>query len=112
MKRSPLKRGKPLQRGTKRLARVTRLRRVGRRGREVRSKINAVRDEVLARAGGRCARFRKRRRLELHHRLSRARGGGHAAANLAPLCKPCHSGVTDHTAPDWRAWLVSTKPRS
>ncbi|MYE00869.1 MAG: HNH endonuclease [Alphaproteobacteria bacterium] len=58
----------------------------GRRWRE-------VREVALHRAGWRCARCGKARRLEVHHRVPLFRGGAaYDQANLEVLCRACHFG--------------------
>lgn len=47
--------------------------------------------------------------LDLHHLLSRARGGQDVAENLALLCRPCHQSVTALACPDWRDWVWSAR---
>lgn len=50
--------------------------------------------ELHARKGGGC-RLCGQTPYELHHLLSKARGGPNEAWNLAPLCSACHVLVTD-----------------
>ncbi len=38
-------------------------------------------------------------RIQLHHLVSRARGGGDCAENIVPLCLRCHLFVTDNCGP-------------
>ncbi len=45
--------------------------------------------------------------VDVHHLVSRARGGTHDVTNLCCLCRPCHSGVHDHSLPDWKLWIRS-----
>ncbi len=85
------------------------LRRFGKRADERRTRLQAVRSEVLSRARWACERCGDKRRLILHHRLSRAQGGLEEPENLAALCTPCHSGIHDHTAEDWQDWIVTRK---
>ena len=40
--------------------------------------------------GGRCARCRSRRPLQIHHRRYRSHGGTHRVENLEPVCWDCH----------------------
>lgn len=125
MKRSPIKRGKPLHRGSKRLARGSkslkrggslkrgsRMRQVGKRGRAIREELASVRAEVLERARHRCERCGSQLALHVHHRLPRSRGGKHEPANLAVLCGApaggCH-GAVHAGSPDWREWIASSK---
>jgi 5-methylcytosine-specific restriction endonuclease McrA len=118
VKRSPLKRGAPLPRGSKlttrsRLPRGKRLRQVGKRGRAIRKEIDAVREAVLERAAGACERCGSTSALHLHHIQPRSRGGAHHASNLVALCsKPdggCHGKVHAHSVPDWRRWVETRK---
>jgi hypothetical protein len=46
--------------------------------------------EVLRQNGGRCARCRGYRRLQIHHRRYRSHGGTHKIENLEPVCRDCH----------------------
>ena len=46
--------------------------------------------EVLRQNGGRCARCRSSRRLQIHHRRYRSHGGTHRIDNLEPVCRDCH----------------------
>lgn len=66
--------------------------------------LAAVREEVWARAGGVCERCRGARASELHHRLTRARGGPHDEHNCVALCQPCH--VHAHRENE-HPWLVA-----
>lgn len=106
MKRTAMKRGKPLARTASKLARASRLRKVGKRGAAGREAIERVRALVLERAGHRCERCGSTWRLELHHRLRRSQGGGHTPGNLAVLCQTCHRGIHATLWPDWRDWIV------
>lgn len=54
--------------------------------------------ELHARKGGAC-RLCGGLPYELHHLLSKARGGPNEAWNLAPLCSDCHAAVTNEDAP-------------
>lgn len=108
MKRTTLKRGKPLARSASKLSRATRLKPVGKRGAADREAIERVRQVVLARAGQRCERCGERRPLDLHHRLPRSRGGTHGVENLVALCRDCHRAV--HAgASDAGGWIVTRK---
>jgi hypothetical protein len=46
--------------------------------------------EVLRQCDGRCARCRKSKRLQIHHRQYRSHGGTHRIENLEPVCWDCH----------------------
>ena len=46
--------------------------------------------EVLRRHDGRCARCRRVKRLQIHHRKYRSHGGTHRIENLEPVCWECH----------------------
>jgi 5-methylcytosine-specific restriction endonuclease McrA len=103
----------PMNRGVSALKRVARLLPIGRRGREARAQLQAVRAEVMRLARGRCERCGFRGRLDLHHRLPRSRGGSHDALNLAVLCSGpdgCHAKAHAHLIPDWREWIVRRSP--
>ena len=45
---------------------------------------------ALKQHGGRCARCRLRRPLQIHHRRYRSHGGTHRVENLEPVCWDCH----------------------
>lgn len=112
MKRSTLKRTKPPARGKSKLSRSARLKPIGKRGAADREAIEAVRAEVLARAGHRCERcglsIEFVGRLHLHHRKTRAQGGGHEAENLSALCKACHAQI--HAgSPDAAKWIETRR---
>lgn len=135
MKRSPIKRGKPLSRGSKRLARGSkslkrggslkrgsRMRQVGKRGRRAAAAVQEFRRAVLERAAGRCERCHLRPfeglggELEAHHIVPRSAAPGwdglHKPANGAALCggpDGCHARVHAHLVPDWREWIASSK---
>lgn len=71
---------------------------------------------MLKRAGGRCERCGHREDgvifstwIVAHHRLPRARGGKHVLENGAGLCVTCHGRVHDHTATNWRDFIVTRK---
>ena len=104
MKRTPLSRASTVKRGA-------RLRQVGRRGQAIGDVLRAVRPFVLARDRHLCQRCKSAlcKPLEVHHRRSRAQGGGHNPENLVTLGRSCHRMVTDHTAFDWRNWVVTRK---
>jgi len=70
-----------------------------------------VQDVVRLRDGARCRRCGVsvlNVPADLHHRLMRSRGGKHTPANLAVLCRPCHSDVhTGDTIQSARdGWLL------
>lgn len=115
MKRTAIKRGKPLARGTKRLAVRSKLRtskpmrKVGRRGRASRRALAPLREAIHQSQAGCCARCSKRRKLDLHHLLSRARGGTDTLNNIVGLCRKCHDDVTFSTPPDLARWVLSAK---
>lgn len=135
MKRSTLKRGKPLRRGTKRLARGepmtrgeglsrgagpkrgARLRTIGRRAQRERNVWRRAKRAKLKAAGGVCEVCRRHERecgpLDVHHlkaRSKRERGEDiHDLANLLACCRECHDGIHDHTLPNWREFVVTRK---
>ena len=92
-----MKRSHPLRR--------TRLRRRGARARSEAEAAAHFRDTVLRRSGSACERCGARKPLHAHHIVPRARGGSHDPQNGLALCARCHSGVHDHTAPDWETWI-------
>lgn len=111
MKRAALPgRHAPLKRGPSKLAR-THIRRVGKRGLEIRRELDAVRSIVLARDHYLCQRCRDRActPLEIHHRRARSQGGEHTLDNLVALGSRCHEAVTLRLAADWREWIETRK---
>lgn len=85
-----------------------------RKARASRSEVPEIetrfREETLHRAGNICERCGSLWKLQAHHLVPRSRGKGwallhDAEANGAALCGACHSGVHDHTIPDWRDWI-------
>lgn len=108
MKRTELKRTKPMERGASNLRRTGRIGQ-GRKSAERAEALKTFRDTVIDRAGNRCERCGARpdgsRVLHAHHLCPRGRGGTDDPSNGAALCWICHSKVHDHTAPDWRRWL-------
>jgi hypothetical protein len=106
MKRSPLKRTKPLASN-------------GRRAKREAEALGEFRKAVLARAENHCERCHRDprdyiggalvRTLHAHHTKPRGRGGEHDPKFGAALCYVCHGQVHAHVPP-WRAWLVETKP--
>lgn len=106
LRRTPLQRSTPL-RSTKPIRRGGRLRAKSphRVVEENGSRVPAdVVDAVLRRSKGLCERCRKEPGTDLHHRLTRARGGPDDVFNLAHLCRKCHHvhahGQNEHP------WLI------
>lgn len=99
MKRTQLKRGKPLRRiSKKKLAELP--------------KLQAFRVEMLARAKGRCERCREKMHpydLDIHHWLPRSQGGKDETDNVWVVCRRCHRLIHDHgddgLSPWWK-WIV------
>lgn len=113
MKRSPIKRGKPLSRGSKRLARGSKsLKRGGslKRGRAIREELRRVRAAVIERAGGICERCHDERcqPLHVHHTKRRSQGGEHTIDNLRALGERCHAEVHAGSA-DAHRWIESRR---
>ena len=46
--------------------------------------------KALEQHGWRCARCRRNRPLQIHHRRYRSHGGTHQIENLEPVCWDCH----------------------
>lgn len=67
-----------------------------------------VRSEVETRSGGLCEwPSCPEPATDLHHRLMRAQGGQHTAANLAHLCRSHHRHIHDHPAQSYESgWLI------
>lgn len=103
MKRTPLKRSGPPRRKKA-------LRRTSVKRRRRRTDWEFVRSWMKAWARFRCERCKDgAKRLHVHHMLPRSRGGSDTPANLRVLCFPCHRKIHDHTAKDWRDYIVSRK---
>ena len=49
--------------------------------------------EAIKQHGWRCARCRRVRRLQIHHRKYRSHGGTHQVENLEPVCWDCHKMI-------------------
>jgi len=110
---APPKRTKTLSRQSAGLKRASRMKPIGKRGREDRQSLRESAAKVLAWSGGRCERCRNPQELvgplQVHHRLMRSQGGGHEPSNLAALCSGCHKMIHDHLVPDWPKWIVTRK---
>ena len=59
-----------------------------------------ARAEIISAHGGVCSACGGSGPLELDHVLPLALGGEDSAANLIPLCVPCHRGIGAKTAKD------------
>ena len=70
----------------------------------------ATREAVRRRSSGRCEVDAPGCRVvavHMHHRLTRAQGGGHEAENLLLVCDSCHRYI--HDQPEYayeRGWLL------
>lgn len=103
MKRTPLRRGKPLVRkalertiGTP--ERRTAMRQASKRGRAKTAAYMPLRNAVLER-DGHCVLCPATTDLDVHHRKLRSRGGEDAHENLVTLCRFHHNVV--HRSPAW-----------
>jgi 5-methylcytosine-specific restriction enzyme A len=56
-------------------------------------KYKQLRMQVLARDRWQCQYCGTRNNLEVHHQLSRARGGSDQPKNLITLCSKCHANL-------------------
>jgi hypothetical protein len=69
---------------------------------------------VYKRACNRCEHCFSKKRLEVHHIVTRGRGRGwrylNNAVNLALLCNVCHRIVHDKAEEDYQKWLMSVPP--
>lgn len=101
MKRTPIVRKTPLRQGTTRMRRG-RVRPISER--KAPGVSDEVAQEVIGRSRGICERCKKKPGTDLHHRVTRARGGPHDAFNLVHLCSECHH-VWAHGQNEW-PWLV------
>ena len=55
------------------------------------SEWRAYREQLLLKAGYRCARCRSiKSRLEIHHKVPLHKGGGDSLSNVEVLCTGCH----------------------
>lgn len=72
-----------------------------------------LRKLVLERYGGKCARCRTAKEIELHHRLPVIHGGLNDATNLVPLCHRCHTQYpgefTERIWPDLEAIFLASE---
>ena len=65
----------------------------------------AFRRECIKRAGYRCARCKRRGRLEVHHIVSLATGGlKFSFDNVIVLCRQCHFGEHRKVTPERQEW--------
>lgn len=93
-RKTPLKSGKPLARGTSKLKRTPM-----KRGGGSKSVIpNEVREIVRCRSGGVCEATDlihgcDHVAVHMHHILLRSLGGKHAADNLMHVCAPAHAEI-------------------
>lgn len=114
LKRTPLKRGKPLARGTGFRLRDTPMpRRKSARLKQDERELEKATAIVHARSGGRCEfgiRAVCTKRAEHVHHRQRRRSGNHTAANLADVCRPCHDYAHGHpTVAYIEGWLVRSE---
>lgn len=90
--------------------RQSRLRGMSDKQSERAAKLGAIKIRLLAERGTRCERCQAEQTwLDLHHLLSRARGGQDVPENLALLCRPCHQAITALAVEDWPRWVLSSK---
>src|SRR5689334_19172026 len=88
------------------------LRRVSARQKARTEHLRILKAQLLWARGERCERCgQKALVLDLHHLLSRARGGEDVPENLAILCRACHTKVTDLACDDWQDWVWSARGR-
>ena len=91
------------------LRRRTRLRPVGRAGRQREARLRVIRPLLAERSGGICEIpwCRKRRPLDPHHLEKRSAGGGEDLGNLLHVCRPCHRAfdLPDGHRDALRAWV-------
>lgn len=107
MKRSPLRRKKPMWAQPNRM----RSKPAARRSKSRAAKAYAVaRGDAMLRAKGRCeARCSPRCRIygsQAHHKLRRSQGGADTADNLLWVCDPCHRWIHDHPARSFELGLL------
>ena len=89
------------------------IRRMSQKQRDRTEHLRQLWEVLYAELGGRCARCNTDRPpLDVHHLLSRARGGQDELENLTLLCRSCHTMVTDHTCDDWERWTRSARRSS
>ena len=87
VKRAPIARKTPMRQAGGQMRR-SRVRPVSKR--KAPGVTDAVAGEVIGRSGGICERCRREPGTELHHRVTRGRGGPHDAFVLVHLCATCH----------------------
>lgn len=81
------------------------MKRKGKRAEREQEALEHFRDRVLWRAQGVCERCdRVTDNLDAHHKRTNPRV--HDPELGAALCRPCHRGVHDHSAEDWREWFT------
>lgn len=110
MKRTELRRGKPLERKTpmpRTSAKPLRNGPVKARRPTRTAAERETRAGTRRRSGGICERCGQRRACEWHHRENRSQGGDWSLANGCDLCTPCHSWITEHPAESYAfGWSV------
>lgn len=106
MKRSGLKRNKPLKR-TGFLRRTGRLPPVSEKRKDVADELDAVTAALLQRSMGRCEICWDAPAWHRHHRLRQSQGGDNSLENLLHLCWNCHEFVHRYPALSYeQGWLL------
>ena len=100
LKRTELKRGKPI-------ARKTRLRPMSKDTIKDMDRRKAVRKQVEDRDGKACKRCGSIYEVNMHERIPRSQTSyPFVAKNCCMLCNICNGLVHDKAVPDWEKWLV------
>jgi 5-methylcytosine-specific restriction endonuclease McrA len=72
-------------------------------------------EKVYSRAKGRCEHCYSKKRLEVHHIVTRGRGAHwehlHDMINLALLCQKCHMEVHSNNDKDYDKWSKKPAPK-
>lgn len=112
MKRSSIRRGKPLDRGTSKLDRSTAIRAVSDRRRRRDATYDDARDAIRGRCADRCEAIATvgctGQYEQAHHRRGRVGPDPHRADNLLAVCGPCHAHIHAHPSEAReRGWSVT-----
>jgi hypothetical protein len=117
LKRTPLKRGKPLARGTKQMTRTAINRLPSPKKRQAIRAMNAIRPAIHERSGGWCELripgVCEGRATNISHRVPEGQGGKPTMANLLDSCGSGNTGCHGHieSKRDWayaHGFLVRT----